>query len=165
MENESKQNVCLASCITSVDVNHSVIQLESCRSTITIKNLLHFLEYFNDKINYMKNSLLGFANFQSTHLSSVSLCTNAERFEWEKIVQVLSAILSLVTWPGLFAGLLNHRILQALWKWIAFRSCCSKTAENEENVIKLDASPNSRTINSLHQVNIMLFELDLRMLL
>ena len=50
-------------------------------STITIKNLLHFLEYFNDKINYMKNSLLGFAKVPSTHLSSVSFCTNAERFE------------------------------------------------------------------------------------
>ena len=54
-ENESKQDVCLASCIISVDVNHSsVIQLESCRSTITIENLLHFLQYFDDKINYMK---------------------------------------------------------------------------------------------------------------
>ena len=46
------------------------------------------------------------------------------------------------------------------------RSCCSKTAEeNEENAIKLNASSNSRTLNSLHQVNIMLLELDLRMLL
>ena len=41
--------------------------------------------------------------------------------------------------------------------------CCSKTAE--ENTIKLNASSNSRTLNSLHQVNIMLLELDLRMLL
>ena len=46
------------------------------------------------------------------------------------------------------------------------RSCCSKTAEeNEENATKLNASSNSRTLNSLHQVNIMLLELDLRMLL
>ena len=43
------------------------------------------------------------------------------------------------------------------------RSYCSKTAE--ENAIKLNASSNSRTLNSLHQVNIMLLELDLRMLL
>ena len=43
------------------------------------------------------------------------------------------------------------------------RSCCSKTAE--ENAIKLNASSNSRTLNSIHQVNIMLLELDLRMLL
>ena len=46
------------------------------------------------------------------------------------------------------------------------RSCCSKTAEeNEENAIKFNASSNSRTLNSLHQLNIMLLELDLRMLL
>ena len=46
------------------------------------------------------------------------------------------------------------------------RSCCSKTAEeNEENTIKRNASSNIRTLNSLHQVNIMLLELDLRMLL
>ena len=48
------------------------------------------------------------------------------------------------------------------------RSCCSKTAEeNEENAIKLtcNASSNSRTLNSLHKVNIMLLELDLKMLL
>ena len=36
---------------------------------------------------------------------------------------------------------------------------------NEENAIKFNASSNSRTLNSLHQVNIMLLELDLRMLL
>ena len=45
------------------------------------------------------------------------------------------------------------------------RSCCSKIAEeNKENDIKLNASSNSKALNSLHQVNIMLLELDLRML-
>ena len=45
------------------------------------------------------------------------------------------------------------------------RSCCSKTAEeNEENAIKLNTSSNSRTLNSLHQVNIMLLGPDLGML-
>ena len=50
---------------------------------------------------------------------------------------------------------------------IAFdRAAVLKAAEeNEENATKLNASPNSRTLNSLHQVNIMLLELDLRMLL
>ena len=50
---------------------------------------------------------------------------------------------------------------------IAFDRAAVLTAaeENEENAIKLNASPNSRTLNSLHQVNIMLLELDLRMLL
>ena len=36
---------------------------------------------------------------------------------------------------------------------------------NKENAIKFNASFNSRTLNSLHQVNIMLLKLDLRMLL
>ena len=45
------------------------------------------------------------------------------------------------------------------------RSCCGKTAEeNEENAIKFNASSDSRTLNSLPQVNIRLIELDLRML-
>ena len=47
---------------------------------------------------------------------------------------------------------------------IAFDRAAVLTAA-EENAIKLNASPNSRTLNSLHQVNIMLLELDLRMLL
>ena len=48
----------------------SVIQLESCRSTITIENLLHFLKYFDESKIYMKTFLLGFVKFPSTHLSS-----------------------------------------------------------------------------------------------
>ena len=43
--------------------------------------------------------------------------------------------------------------------------CCSKTAEeNKENTIKINVFQNSKIINNLHQVNIMLVELDLRML-
>ena len=99
----------------------SVIQnqlIESCRSTITIKNLLHFLKYFDENNIFMKNFLLGCVKFPSTHLSS-----------------------------GFFAS----------------RSIVAK--ENGENTIKLNASSNSRTLYSLHQVNIMLLELVLRMLL
>ena len=73
MENKSRQNVCLASCITSVDVHHtdtvSVTQLESPAqvSTITIENQLHFFEYFDDKLIYMKNFRLDFVKVLSTH--------------------------------------------------------------------------------------------------
>ena len=35
---------------------------------ITIENLLHFLEYFDDKVNPMKNFPLGFVEVRSTHL-------------------------------------------------------------------------------------------------
>ena len=66
---------------------------------ITIENLLRFLKYFNDKIISMKNVPLGFVKVQSTHLYLV-FCTRAERFEREKIVQIFSAILNLVTWPA-----------------------------------------------------------------
>ena len=34
----------------------------------TIENLLHFLEYFDDKVNSMKNFPLGFVEVRSTHL-------------------------------------------------------------------------------------------------
>ena len=37
--------------------------------TITIENLLYFLEHFDDKIISMKNFSLGFVKVQSTHLS------------------------------------------------------------------------------------------------
>ena len=36
--------------------------------TTMIGNLLHFLEYFNEKVNSMKNVPLGFVEVQSTHL-------------------------------------------------------------------------------------------------
>ena len=36
---------------------------------ITIENLLHFLEYFDDIVNSMKNFPLGFVKVRSTHLS------------------------------------------------------------------------------------------------
>ena len=106
MENQSRQNFCLASHCSWCP---SVIQLESCRSTITIENLLHCLKYFDENKIYMKYFLWGFVKFPSTHLFSGFFCTNAERFEWEKIVQVLSAILNLVTWPGSFPDLLNNK--------------------------------------------------------
>ena len=36
--------------------------------TITVENLLHFLQYFDDKVNSMKNFPLGFVEVRSTHL-------------------------------------------------------------------------------------------------
>ena len=69
MENKSKQNVCPASCITSEFsqcISHSSRQLESCRSTITIENQLHFFDYFYSKIIYMENFWFGFVKVLST---------------------------------------------------------------------------------------------------
>ena len=64
--NKSRQKVCLALYITSGYVRQGH---QSCNLfTITIENLLHFLKYFNDKVNSMKNVPLGFVEVRSTHL-------------------------------------------------------------------------------------------------
>ena len=118
----------------------------------------------------MKNFLLGFVKFSSTHLSSgVFFGTNALQKDLNEKrsckVQLLSAILNLVWWPGSFPGLLNHKCYRRR-EWIAFdRAAVKQQKKTKKNAIKLDESSNSRTLNSLHQVNIMLLELDLRMLL
>ena len=63
---QSRQKVCLALYITSVHVRQ---WHPSCNLfTITIENLLHFLKYFDDKVNSMTNFPLGFVEVRSTHL-------------------------------------------------------------------------------------------------
>ena len=64
--NKSRQKVCLALYSPSVHIHQ---WHQSCNLfTITIENLLYFLEYFDDKVNSMKNFPLGFVEVQSTHL-------------------------------------------------------------------------------------------------
>ena len=61
--NKSRQNVCLALYKTSVHVRQ---WHQSCNLfTITIENLLHFLEYFDNKVNSTKNFPLGFVEVRS----------------------------------------------------------------------------------------------------
>ena len=88
--------------------------------TITIENLLRFHEYFDDKVIFMKNFPLDFEKVRSTHISCGWLCTiYVERLGREKIVQISSAILNLVTWPAsvkLVPGLLVQKMLWALHK-------------------------------------------------
>ena len=69
---------------------------------ITIENLLHFHEYFEDKMISMKNFPLDFEKVRSTHISCgfLVLCTNVERLGREKIMQISSTNLNLVTWPA-----------------------------------------------------------------
>ena len=69
--NKSSQKACLALYITSVHVRQ---WHQSCNLfSITIENLLHFLEYFDDKVNSMKNFPLGFVEVRSTHIFFVFL--------------------------------------------------------------------------------------------
>ena len=66
--------------------------------TIIIENLLRFHEYFDDKMISKKNFPLGFGKVGSTHLScGFFVHTNVERSGREKIAQIFSTILNLVT--------------------------------------------------------------------
>ena len=88
--NKSRQKVFLALYITSVYICQ---WHQSCNLlTITIENLLHFLKYFDDKVNSMKKFPLAFVEVRSTHLffGFLNKCS-AERFEREKIMQIFFA--------------------------------------------------------------------------
>ena len=64
-----KTKVCRALYITSVHV-HQWHRDQACNLfMITTENLLHFLEYFDDKANSMMDFPLGFVKVRSTHLS------------------------------------------------------------------------------------------------
>ena len=59
----------LSSFVFQFSPRPSVADQSSCNLfTITIENLLHFLQYFDDKVNSMKNFPLGFVEGRSTHL-------------------------------------------------------------------------------------------------
>ena len=95
--NKSRQNVCLALYKTSVHVR----QWHQSRNlfTITIENLLHFREYFDDKVNSTKNFPLGFVEVRSTHIffGFLSKCGKISKRK-DRTNLLLSAILNLVTW-------------------------------------------------------------------
>ena len=141
--NKSRQKVCLALYITSVSVRQCQWHQSCNLFMITIENLLHFLEYFDDIVNSMKDFPLGFVKVQSTHLSFVFL--NKCRKIWKRKDHgniLCSAILNLATWPtSLVPGLLVHENVTGIVQIDRVWSCSSKTAEeNKENIIKLDVS-------------------------
>ena len=94
--NKSRQKVCLALYITSV---HVCQWHQSCNLlTITIENMLYFLEYFNDKVNSMKNFPLGFVEVRSTHLCFGFLNKCEKIWKRKDRANILrSAILNLIT--------------------------------------------------------------------
>ena len=67
---------------------------------IMIENLLHFQEYFDDKMISMKNFPLGFGKVPTRISCGFFALINVERLGREKIMQIFSAILNLVTWPA-----------------------------------------------------------------
>ena len=95
--NKSRQKVCLALCITSV---HVCQWHQSCNLfTITIENLLHFLEYFDGKVISMKNFPLGFVEVQSIHLyfGFLDKCGKIGKRK-DRANLLRSAILNLIMW-------------------------------------------------------------------
>ena len=62
---------------------------------IGVENLLHFHECFDDKMISKKDPLV--EKFDLL-IKLVVFCTNVERFWREKIVQIFSATMNLVTW-------------------------------------------------------------------
>ena len=64
--------------------------------TIGVENLLRFHESFDDKIISKKKAPL--VEKFDLLIKLVVFCTNVERFSREKIVQIFSAALNLVTW-------------------------------------------------------------------
>ena len=99
-ENKSRQNVCLASSMSIWSVTQ--LEVESHRSTITIENHLHFFEYFDDKIIYMKFSFR-FWKGSIYPLIFWVFCTNAERFQWEKIMHA-SILCHFESWVKYVSG-------------------------------------------------------------
>ena len=95
--NKSRQKVFLALYITSVHIRqcHQSFNL----FTITFENLLHFLEYFDDKVNSMKNFPLDLVEVRSTHLFFGFLNKCGKIWKRKDRANILhSAILNLITW-------------------------------------------------------------------
>ena len=122
----------------------------------TIENLLRFHEYFDNKMISMKNFPLDFEKVRSTHIS----CGFFARM-WKNLEEKRSC-------KSPPSGILSRgQRVSSSFQVSSFKKryrlctnglclivhCTSKTAEeNEEQIIKLNVSPNRQNINSLHQI-------------
>ena len=68
--------------------------------TITTENLLHFHEYFDDKMSSIKNFPLDFEKVRSTHISYGFFTQMWKDLEEKRLCKHLATILNLVTWPA-----------------------------------------------------------------
>ena len=101
--------------------------------------------------------------FSPFSLARENLCCQG-RFEREKIVQVTLRHLEschVASTSSLFPGLLNHIMLQASRDWIVLD--CAAAKQQKKMLQNLMHLPTAEQY--LHQVNIMVLKLDLRMLL
>ena len=115
-----------------------------------IKNLLHFLEYFDDKVNSMRNFPLGFVEVRSTHLffGFFNKIMRKDLKEKRSCKSSLQRHLEPYhTAASLVPGLLIHKNVTGVVQMDHVRLCSSKTAEeNKENIIQLDVSLNRQNI-------------------
>ena len=101
--------------------------------------------------------------FSPFSLARENLCCQG-RFEREKIVQITLRHFEschVASTSSLFPGLLNHIMLQASRDWIALD--CAAAEQQKKMLQNLMHLPTAEQY--LHQVNIMVLKLDLRMLL
>ena len=120
--NKSRQKVCLALYVHHFSPCPSWHQ--SCNLfTITIENLLHFLEYFDDKVNSMKNFPLGFVEVRSTHLffGILNKCGKI----WKRKDRA-NLLLSTIVAASLVPGLLVHKNVTGIVQMMAFDHAAAK---------------------------------------
>ena len=117
---------------------------------ITIENLLHFLKYFNDKVNSMRNFPLGFVELRSKIQSLIFCFFEQMRKDLNEKRSCKSSsqrhLESYHVAASLVPGLLVHKHVTGVVQMDGIRSCSSKTAEENEENIKLDVSPNRQNI-------------------
>ena len=110
---------------------------------------MHFLEYFDDKVNSMKNFPLAFVEVRSTHLFFGFLNKLRKDLKVKRSCKSSSQrhLRSYHVAASLVPGLLVHKHVPGVVQMTRVRSCSSKTEEeNEENIIKLDVSLNRQNI-------------------
>ena len=89
--------------------------------SIMIENLLHFLEYFDDKMIFMKNFPLGCAKVRFTHISFVFLHKCGKIWKRKDCANVLCHLES--------SRSPCSKMLQALYNMVHIQSCCSKITD------------------------------------
>ena len=116
---------------------------------ITIENLLHFLEYFDDKVNSMKNFPLGYVVLNTIHSFIFWFFEQMRKDLKEKLCKssLQCHLKSYHVATSLVPGLLVHKHVTDVVQMDRVRSCSSKTAEeNKEYSIKLDVLLNRQNI-------------------
>ena len=118
--------------------------------TITIENLLRFHEYFDDKMISMKNFPLDFEKVRSTHIYLVASLHKCGK-TWKR--KDRANILCHLESCHVASKCLAHSRSSPSKNVIGITQilfdpglCCSKTAEENEENIKLNVSPNRQNI-------------------